>query len=262
MILDDIIKQTKLNLIDKKEKTSYEDLEKKILESVYKIKNVKEALKSSKDDPYKLIAEVKKASPSKGLIRDNFQPMEIAKDYELGGANAISVLTEENFFLGHLDYMRDISKNTSCVVLRKDFIIDTYQILEAKVFGADFILLIAKCLSTNELERLYKFALSLELEILVEIHDKDDLDKALKINANIIGINHRNLEDFSMDMKLCETLIPLMPKETIKVAESGISDLKTIQYLHSIKVDSFLIGEHFMRQNDIISEVKKLKGIV
>ena len=260
MILDDIIDKTKLELISKKEKIPYKNLENEIQNTTFLIKNVKEALKSSKNDPYKLIAEVKKASPSKGLIREDFKPLEIAKDYELGGANAISVLTEEHFFLGHLNYMQNISQNTSCVVLRKDFIVDTYQILEAKIYGANFILLIAKCLSSKELERLYKFALSLELEVLVEVHDKNDLEKALKIDANIIGINHRNLEDFTMNMKLCESLIPLIPKNKIKVAESGISDIKTIKYLHSIKVDAFLIGEHFMRQDNIITEVRKLKG--
>lgn len=260
MILDDIIEKTKQELIDKKNSVPYQDLEAIITNTKYKIKNVKEALKSSKNDPYKLIAEVKKASPSKGLIREDFKPLEIAKSYELAGANAISVLTEPHFFLGHLDYMKEISQNTSCVVLRKDFIVDTYQILEAKIYGADFILLIAKCLKLEELERLYKFALSIELEILVEVHDKDDLEKALKIDANIIGINHRNLEDFTMNMKLCETLIPLIPENKIKVAESGINNMQTIKYLHSIKVDAFLIGEHFMRQDDISKAVKKLKS--
>ena len=259
MILDDIIKKTNIELISKKEKVSYGALENKISTTIYKIKDVKEALKSSKSDPYKLIAEVKKASPSKGLIRKNFKPLEIAKSYEIGGANAISVLTEEHFFLGHLDYMKEISQNTSCVVLRKDFIIDTYQILEAKIYGADFILLIVKCLSLKEIERLYKFAISLNLEVLIEVHDKNDLDKALTIDANIIGINHRNLETFSMDMKLCESLIPMMPENKIKIAESGINNIETIKYLHSIKVDAFLIGEHFMRQDDITKEVKKLK---
>ena len=260
MILDDIIEKIKVNLIKQKEKVSYDNLETTISNTKYIIKNVQKALKSSKDDKYRLIAEVKKASPSKGLIREDFKPLEIANDYELGGANAISVLTEPNFFLGHLDYMQSISQNTSCVVLRKDFIIDTYQILEAKVYNADFILLIAKCLSFEELDKLYKFALSINLEVLVEVHDKNDLDKALKVDANIIGINHRNLEDFSMNMKLCESLIPLIAENKIKVAESGIDNIETIKYLHSIKVDAFLIGEHFMRQKNIIKEVQKLKG--
>ncbi len=264
MILDDIVHKTKLELQDKKIKVSYEELENKIKNTKYKIKDVKKALKSSKQDPYKLIAEVKKASPSKGLIREDFHPLKIAKDYKIGGANAISVLTEEHFFLGHLDYMRNISKELEddelCVVLRKDFIIDEYQILEAKVHRADFILLIAKCLSTKEMEELYNFAINLGLEVLVEVHNQGDLEKALKIDANIIGINHRNLEDFSMNMKLCEELIPLIPENKIKVAESGIDNIETIKYLHSIKVDAFLIGEHFMRQDDIIKEVTKLKG--
>ena len=262
MILDDIIEKTKIQLIDRKNKASYNSLEELISKQTFHIKDVKKALKSSKQDPYKIIAEVKKASPSKGLIREDFKPLEIANEYKIGGANAISVLTEEFFFLGHLDYMKEISEKSSLVVLRKDFIVDKYQILEAKLYGADFILLIAKCLTQDEILSLYQFAISLDLEVLVEVHNLLDLEKALKIDANIIGINHRNLEDFTMNMKLCHQLIPLIGTDKIKVAESGISNINTIKDLYNIGVDAFLVGEHFMREDNISQAVQKLKGIV
>jgi len=259
-ILDEIVDKTKLELVKKKEITSFDFLERLISKTKYKIKDVKSILKTTSKDPYKLIAEIKKASPSKGLIRKDFNVEEIAKSYEKAGANAISVLTEEFFFLGHLDYMKSVSDLVSCAILRKDFIIDKYQILEAKAYGADFILLIAKCLDDNELFDLYNFALSLDLEILVEVHDKKDLEKALKIDSNIIGINHRNLEDFSINMELSSELIEYIDDDKVKISESGISDLSTVKHLHSIGIDAFLIGEFFMREDDIFSAVKKIKN--
>ena len=147
-------------------------------------------------------------------------------------------------------------------LLRKDFIIDKYQIVEALVYGADFILLIAKALSKQELKELYEYAIHLGLEVLVEIHDKEDLRKAIACGATIIGINHRNLETFEMDMELCDKLIPLIPNGKIIVAESGVSDCETINRLSSVGADAFLIGEHFMRQDDIGAEVKRLKSCI
>jgi len=143
--------------------------------------------------------------------------------------------------------------------LRKDFIVDEYQLLEALVYGADFVLLIAKALSTKELQYLYDRALQLGLDILVEIHDLEDLKKAMRCGAHIIGINHRNLQTFEMDMSLCDQLIPMIPNGKIIVAESGVNDRETILRLSSIGADAFLIGEHFMRQDDIGAELQKLK---
>ena len=144
-------------------------------------------------------------------------------------------------------------------LLKKDFIIDRYQLLEALVYGADFVLLIAAALSRKELKELYNYALHLGLEVLVEVHDKSDLTKAMFSGANIIGINHRNLETFEMDMSLSEQLIPLIPNGKIIVAESGIHDHETVVELSRIGADAFLIGEHFMRQEDITAALKSLK---
>ena len=253
MILDKIIKKTKENL--KKDKTIDE------LVSIDRdIKDVKKFLKSSEDNPYRIIAEVKKASPSKGIIREDFNPIEIAKEYN-EVADAMSVLTEPFFFQGSLDYLREISKFAKIPLLRKDFIIDIYQIAEAYNAGADFILLIAKALDRDKLKELYSFAKSLGLEVLFEIHDKEDLEKALFVDAKIIGFNHRDLKTFKMNMDLSKELIPLIPDDAIKVAESGINNFEVVKKLHSNGVDAFLVGEHFMRQNDIKKAVLELKGI-
>jgi len=253
MILDKIIKKTKENL--KKDKTIDE------LVSIDRdIKDVKKFLKSTNDNPYRIIAEVKKASPSKGVIREEFNPIQIAKEYN-EVADAMSVLTEPFFFQGSLDYLREISKFAKIPLLRKDFIIDIYQIAEAYNAGADFILLIAKALDRDKLKELYSFAKSLGLEVLFEIHDKEDLEKALFVDAKIIGFNHRDLKTFKMNMDLSKELIPLIPDDAIKVAESGINNFEVVKKLHSNGVDAFLVGEHFMRQNDIKKAVLELKGI-
>jgi indole-3-glycerol phosphate synthase len=259
MILDDIIRKTKEDLEKRKIDYGIEWLGRSLAYNPYQPRDVRSALTSTKEEPIRIIAEVKKASPSKGVIREDFDPLEIANIYSNNGVNAISVLTEPHFFQGNLEYLTGIRRYVSTPLLRKDFIVDEYQLLEALVYGADFVLLIAKALSTNEMKHLYDRALQLGLDVLVEIHDKDDLKKAMKCGAHIIGINHRNLETFEMDMSLCDKLIPMIPNGKIIVAESGVSDQKTIERLSSIGADAFLIGEHFMRQNDIASEVQHLK---
>ena len=262
MILDDIIKKTKEDLEKRKVDYGIDWLGRSLAYNPYQPRDVRSALTSTKEEPIRIIAEVKKASPSKGVIREDFDPLEIANIYSNSGANAISVLTEPHFFQGNLEYLTGIRRYVNTPLLRKDFIVDEYQLLEALVYGADFVLLIAKALSTKEMKHLYDRALQLGLDVLVEIHDKDDLKKAMKCGAHIIGINHRNLETFEMDMNLCDTLIPMIPNGKIIVAESGVSDTATIERLSSIGADAFLIGEHFMRQDDIASEVIKLKNSI
>lgn len=260
MILDKIINQTIKDLEVRKELLSFENIENSLKDVKFEIRDVKSFLKSSKSEPIKIIAEVKKASPSKGVIKENFDPLKIAKEYDNYGANAISVLTEPHFFLGDLNYLKEIKKITKIPLLRKDFIIDKYQIAEALLYGADFILLIAKALEQKNLNELYSYARSLNLEVLLEIHDEDDLNKALNCGADIIGINHRNLKTFEMDMLLCDKLIPLIPKDKIIVAESGVSDVEVIKRLHNIGSDAFLIGEHFMRVPSIKDELMVFKN--
>ncbi len=259
MILDEIIKKTKEELEKKKKDFPFDWLGRSLAYNPYVPRDVREHLTSSEDEPYRIIAEVKKASPSKGVIREDFDPLSIAQEYEKAGANAISVLTEPFFFQGDLEYLTGIRRYVSTPLLRKDFIMDKYQLLEAVVYGADFVLLIAKALSKKELKELLNYTRHLGMEALVEIHDKEDLTKAIYAGADIIGINHRNLETFKMDMELCDRLIPLIPNGKIIVAESGISDKETIKRLHSIGVDAFLVGEHFMRQDDIAKSLEEFK---
>jgi len=258
-ILDEIIKKTKEDLEQRKKDFPVDWLGRSLAYNPFVPKDVKSALKSTPQNPYRIIAEVKKASPSKGIIREDFDPLVIAQAYEKGGADSLSILTEPHYFKGDKEYLGMVRRYVNLPLLRKDFIVDKYQLVEALVYGADYVLLIAKALSRKELKELYDYALHLGLEVLVEVHDKADLIKAMFAGANIVGINHRNLETFEMDMKLCEKLIPLIPNGKIIVAESGINDHETLQELSKMGADAFLVGEHFMRQDDITSALKKLK---
>jgi len=256
MILQKIIDKTRNDLLKRKNEEDF----KKFLSVKREIKDVKKALRSTPENPYRIIAEVKKASPSKGVIREDFDPIAIARVYNQT-ADAISVLTEPHFFQGSLEYLKKISEFSTVPLLRKDFIIDEFQIAEAYAFGADFILLIAKAMDAKRLKELYDFAKSIGLEVLFEIHDREDLKKALEVGADIIGFNHRDLKTFEMNMDLSKELVPLLPKNCIVVAESGIKDFNTVKKLHENGVDAYLVGEHFMRQEDIKKEVLRLKGL-
>ena len=258
-ILDDIIKKTKADLEKRKVNFPIEWLGRSLALNPFAPKDVFSALKSTKENPYRIIAEIKKASPSKGIIREDFNPMEIGQAYEKGGADSLSILTEPHFFQGDKEYLGMVRRYTSIPILRKDFIVDEYQLVEALAFGADYVLLIATALSRKELKNLLNYTRHLGMQALVEIHDKTDLTKAIFAGADIIGINHRNLETFKMDMKLSEKLIPLIPNNKIIVAESGISDHETVQELSKIGADAFLVGEHFMCQDDMTQAVKNLK---
>jgi len=260
MILDEINRRTLEDVEKRKRDFPLELLGRSLSSNPYAPRDVKPYLTSTKDEPIRIIAEVKKASPSKGVIKEDFDPIVIAQAYSNNGANAISVLTEPHYFQGNLEYLTQIRRYVPTPLLRKDFILDKYQIVEALVYGADFILLIAKSLSTKDLKELYEYALHLGLEVLVEIHDKEDLTKAMKCGAHIVGINHRNLETMQMDMTLCDKLIPMIPNGKIIVAESGVSDTETIKRLSEIGADAFLIGEHFMRVPSIEEELKKFKN--
>jgi indole-3-glycerol phosphate synthase len=258
-ILDDIIKKTKEDLEKRKVDYPMEWLGRSLAFNPFTPKDVKSALRSTPKNPYRIIAEVKKASPSKGIIREDFDPMSIAQAYEKGGADSLSILTEPHFFKGDKEYLGMVRRYVSLPLLRKDFIVDKYQVLEALAFGADYILLIAMALSRKELKELHDYARHLGLDVLVEVHNKTDLVKAIFAGAEIIGINHRNLETFEMDMNLSAKLIPLIPNGKIIVAESGINDHETVVELNKIGADAFLVGEHFMRQDDIIAAIKAVK---
>lgn len=258
-ILDEILKKTRADLEKRKVEYPLEWLGRSLAFNPFVPKDVKNALRSTEENPYRIIAEVKKASPSKGIIREDFDPVLIAQQYEKGGADSLSILTEPYFFQGDKEYLGMVRRYVNLPLLRKDFIVDKYQLVEALAFGADYVLLIAAALSRKELKELYNYALHLGLDVLVEVHDKSDLIKATFAGADIIGINHRNLETFEMDMSLSEKLIPLIPNGKIIVAESGITDHETVVELSKIGADAFLVGEHFMRQDDITQAVKDLK---
>jgi len=258
-ILDEIIKKTKEDLERRKVEFPLEWLGRSLAYNPFTPKDVTKALRATEDNPYRIIAEIKKASPSKGLIREDFDPVVIGQEYERGGADALSILTEPHYFKGDKEFLGMVRRYTSIPILRKDFIIDKYQLVEALVYGADFVLLIAKALSRKELKELVSYTHHLGMEALVEIHDKLDLVKAIFAGANIIGINHRNLETFEIDMSLSEKLIPLIPNGKIIVAESGINSHETIKELSKIGADAFLIGEHFMRQKNLTEAVRKIK---
>ncbi|MDD5406796.1 MAG: indole-3-glycerol phosphate synthase TrpC [Sulfurovaceae bacterium] len=258
-ILQEIIKKTKEDLEKRKIDFPLEWLGRSLAFNPFMPKDVKSALRSTPENPYRIIAEVKKASPSKGVIREDFDPVRIAQAYEKGGADALSILTEPHYFQGDKEYLSMVRRYVNIPLLRKDFIVDKYQLVEALAYGADFVLLIAAALSRKELKELYEYALHLGLDVLVEVHDKSDLIKAMFAGANIIGINHRNLETFEMDMSLSEKLIPLIPNGKIIVAESGIDSHETVVELSKIGADAFLVGEHFMRQDDITKAIHDLK---
>ena len=259
MILDDIIKKTKEDLAIREKEYTLDWLGRSLAFNARVPRDVFPFLASTPEEPYRIIAEVKKASPSKGVIREDFDPLAIAQGYERGGANAISVLTEPHYFQGDIEYLSGIRRYVGIPLLRKDFIVSKYQILEAMVFGADFILLIAKALSRKELKELLAYTRHLGMEALVEIHDKSDLTKAIFAGTDIIGINHRNLETFEMDMELCYKLIPLIPNGKIIVAESGIYEHGQLEDMSKAGVDAFLVGESLMRQDDVESALRCLK---
>ncbi len=205
-----------------------------------------------------LIAEIKKASPSAGLIRADFDPVAIARIYEQHGANCLSVLTDERYFQGHLDYLTAVRAAVSLPVIRKDFIIDRYQVLEARVAGADCILLIAECLNDCEMRDLYFYASELGLETLIEIHDEENLDRVLKLEPGLIGVNNRDLKAMVTDLQHTIRLAPRSPADCLLVSESGIKTHADVQQLQHAGARAILVGESLMKQADIGAAVDLL----
>lgn len=195
----------------------------------------------------RIIAEVKKASPSKGLIREDFDPVAIAKDYADHGASALSVLTEERFFQGSLAHLEAIRQAVGVPLLRKDFMLDSYQLVEAKSYGADAVLFIAALLDSSLLRELREEATALALDSLVEVHTEKELESALKAGSQLIGINNRNLKTFEVSLATTETLAPLLPPGTPAICESGIDSLEQIRCVEKLGIHVFLIGESLMR---------------
>lgn len=244
MILDEIVAFKKEQLKIQKSQLKPELMS--VLAKNYKRKPIsfREALI---DEGISIIGEVKKASPSKGVIRKDFDPIQIAKTYETCGVKALSVLTETQFFKGSLEYLKDIRKVVNLPILRKDFIIDTYQIDEAYLSGADAILLIVKILEDKALQTFIAHAKQYGMDVLVEVHDEEEVERAVKAGADIIGINNRDLTTFNTTLETTKRLIPYITGKRVIVSESGISKVEDMNAIKTMGVDAVLIGEAFMR---------------
>ena len=207
-----------------------------------------------------VIAEIKKASPSKGVLRADFIPADIAQSYAEFGAACLSVLTDQQFFQGSIDYLKQARASCSLPVLRKDFIIDAYQVYESRVMGADCILLIAACLDDAQLKTLEALAMSLDMAVLVEVHDEAELARALQLKTPLIGINNRNLNTFEVSLEVTLSLMGQVPAERLLVTESGIMSPQDVKRLREAKINAFLVGEAFMRADEPGEALAELFG--
>ncbi len=257
-MLDEIVEKTKERLIESKKNKSLDELKEEV-----------QKLEITQDFPFKkalsgseisIIAEVKRASPSKGLIAEDFDYLTIAKEYEEAGASAISVLTEPYFFKGSNDYLKEIAENVSIPVLRKDFVIDEYMIWEAKLLGASCVLLIVSILSIVELKKFLDLAHDLGLSAIVETHDGDEIRTALNVGAEIIGVNNRDLTDFTVNIENSINLRRCVSGDVIFISESGIKTPEDVRKLKENDVDAVLIGETLMKSDDKKSMILELKN--
>ena len=256
-ILEKIAERTKLRVAECKNKISSEELR----QQAFSLPRGNFLFESALRKPeLSFICECKKASPSKGLIAENFPHVEIAKAYEAAGADAISVLTEPEFFLGDDKFLAEISREVSIPCLRKDFVVDEYMIWQAKILGADAVLLICAILDDERLKKFLATCDELGLSALVEAHDEIEIKRALDCGARIIGVNNRNLKDFSVDMDNAKKLRSLVPLEKIFVSESGVKNSDDIKKIRRLGADAVLIGEVLMRAADKKSKLNELRG--
>ncbi|MBL8811028.1 MAG: indole-3-glycerol phosphate synthase TrpC [Planctomycetaceae bacterium] len=254
-ILDKIIDQKRLDIAAAKARVSFETLQSQ-LSSAPPVRGFLKALKAATAPA--LIAEVKKASPSAGLIRPDFDPVAIARDYQLAGAACLSILTDEKFFQGHLDYLRTIRQVVEIPVMRKEFIIDRYQVLEARVAGADCILLIAECLDDSQLNDLYNYARELGMDVLIELYDLENVPRVMKTGTKLLGVNNRDLRTFVTSMDHTFTVRQQVPEDVLLVSESGIGSHDDILRLRAAGIGAVLVGESLMRQPSVPDAVRRL----
>lgn len=252
-ILDKIVARKKEEVAHAKTKVSIYELEQYPLYS-----RTCYSLREAVLDPRRtgIIAEFKRASPSKGLINGTSSVQDVVRGYEDAGASAVSVLTDADFFRGSLDDLTAARSVLNIPVLRKEFVVDSYQITEAKAYGADVILLIAACLTAEEIERFSRYAQSLGLSVLLEVHDAEELARSIFPSIDAIGVNNRNLKDFTVSLEHSYSLVDQIPADFIKVSESGIADPRTIRDLKERGFHSFLIGENFMKTADPMQAIK------
>ena len=258
VMLDEIVEKTKLRIDEEKKIKSLDDLKAEVLSKEIEMDFPFKKALSAPD--ISIIAEVKRASPSKGLIAEDFNHVKIAKEYEEAGASAISVLTEPYFFLGSDDYLSDIAQNVSIPILRKDFVIDEYMIWQAKAFGASAILLIVSILDTVQLKKYLDLAHDLGLSAIVETHDASEISTAMIVGAEIIGVNNRNLNDFTVDIENSINLRRCVSGDVVFISESGIKTKEDVTRLKENNVDAVLIGETLMKSDDKKSMISELKN--
>lgn len=259
MILDDIIAHKKEELAGTKRSVPFAEIKSRAADAG-PVRGFGRALSAGGD--IRLIAEVKKASPSKGVIREDFDPVAIARIYEESGASCLSVLTEKKFFQGDLGYLDRIRKAVNLPLLRKDFIVDEYQIFEARAAGADAVLLIAACLEKQQLQDFLGTAHGLGLDVLVESHTGRELDRSLHAGAQLVGINNRDLKTFAVSLQTTLDMLKDIPDDLTVVSESGIKNRDDVLKLRQAGVDAVLVGESLMREKDIGKKVKELLGKV
>ena len=256
-ILDNI-KEYKLKEIEKDKKLiSRSDIE-ELAKSASPVRKFYEAIKLAQKTGYGLIAEIKKASPSKGLIRDNFNPEELAKAYEKGGATCLSVLTDRPSFMGDKAYLTSARNSSNLPALRKDFIYDTYQVIEARALNADCILIIMASVSDQQAKELEHAAISWNMDVLIEVHDEIELERAMNLNSPMIGINNRNLKTFETSTDTTKRLSQLLPSERLIISESGLFNNDDLRSMARLGVRSFLIGESLMRQYDVTEATQRI----
>lgn len=259
MILDRIVEKKRLQLKDEMSRISVEGWKQRLKRpGLHGTQSFMEAIK--RKDGISIIAEVKKASPSKGVIREDFDPVDIAREYLGSEVEAISVLTERNFFLGSDDNLVRIRQAFPIPLLRKDFIIDLWQVYQSRCLGADAILLIAGILSDEELKKFQIVAGILGMQCLVEVHDRFEVERALEAGARIIGINNRDLRTFEVDLRNTERLMNHIPHDRAVVSESGINSPHDMKYLKGLGVDAVLIGEAFMRAASVKEKLGELRA--
>ena len=245
------IKLTKTREVRKLNKNQLEYDRKNFVKSSKNNQRFEDSLKNSGNRRYTLITEIKKASPSKGIIREDFNPCELARSYEKGGASCLSVLTDTTYFKGSNDYIAQIKKIVSLPILRKDFIIDPLQVIESKTLGADCILIIVGMNSIEDNKKIEYMALDIGLECILEVHSLEELEATKHFSSNVIGINNRDLNTFVTDIETTIKLLPRVPKNKTIISESGLSKKSDLVRLANLGVSSFLVGESLMKQQDV-----------
>lgn len=255
MLLDEIIHSKHAEVAEAKQRLPLDKLQQTV--AAYRSeRSFKHALQSG--PPIRLIAELKRKSPSKGMLRERFDPIFLAQEMQESGAHALSVLTDEPFFGGSLQFLRSVKQFTDIPLLRKDFVVDMYQIYEAAAFQADAVLLLACILDDAQITECLKTAASLGMDALVEIHNDEELQRALDCGAEIVGINHRDLRTFEMHMGLTERLVPKIPKDRVIVAESGIHNAEDVKRMRELGANALLIGESLMTAPQVGKKIREL----